>query len=105
MTDSNSDVAYIVLELAAPIQVTMLSGEVFESSKYRLGTAFIHASGYWKGGGTASEMVLIPISSIDHIAFTSRQVTPEEVPKDHQVSVNIQVDNLKPTGSMGAARG
>lgn len=105
MNTNQTEKAYIVLEIASPILVTMLSGEVFESSEYRIGTSFLHCSGTWRGGGMSKQMVLIPLSSIDHVQFASSQVSPDDVPEEHKDSVNLQINKIKPASSVGAARG
>ncbi len=105
MNENTTEPTYIILELQAPIVVTLSDSSVFKAKKYRITEHFIHCSGRWVGSEEGETTLMIPMTSVICIDFKSRQVPEEEVPESHKASVKFQVDKLKPTSSNQTARG
>lgn len=88
---------YVVLEVGDEVTITLKSGDVFKSKRYRLSTMFATAFGCWVGGSKNPITVMMPISSIDHIQVAAKQVPKDQALKTGNESVKQQVETIETT--------
>lgn len=86
---------YVVMELSAPVVITLTNAEAFEASVYRIGSTFITASGQWKGEKGQEVTVMLPLTSVLCVNFLARRVPEDEVPQYAANSVKLQVEQIK----------